>query len=371
MLAGRPYGGEDTPEHLGALKNMRVPAEMDALVETLEGRSRLLALPATSPEETIHDAYGHDLELLARYRAAFKGSIEAAVYARANVSHRDAHAFLARLVEHIGDIAADPMLDLGTETLKLAPRERLLRLQDGFRSDARDLASAVAAWLHALAEGDYVSVVEWYGPKAARYHFFLMNSKRDEIDRTVHDPGWSLTGRTVTTTITTRVEVFDERRVHTIVNAHSNRLDEYRDRVPKRIARLIDAIAPEIKPFVTIIDGKLSQEEVVRRGVLNKIETEKHSVWVNDPAPVLFNTWALAGWGGTTQERARSLFQGHVLERANKLLFFSVVATLACAAAAASKGIRFGITVAVLGLVLTALHQIGLRIEMKRNPAEQ
>jgi hypothetical protein len=313
-INGRTYG-QTSADSFANLRQMPVPKEMDALAAALHRESKLLALTALtsgSPAEAIHNAYGADLQLLIRYRNAFRQTIEAAVHARADTHHTDAQAFLADMVRTLGDIAHEPNLDLSADTVKLEPAQLLARMQDEFRSDAEDLKAGVAIWLHALVENDIVSVIERLGAHGVKYHFYHMTSYRQEVDCKKDDPGVSLRGRFVTTTVKTAVNVVSERRVHTVVNAESHALEDYTRRVPARIARLIDAIPAEVKQFVTIMDGNVSKEEVYRRQESGEIVTETHKVWVPDPTPALFDSWALAGWGGSLAETARSTYQGHV-----------------------------------------------------------
>jgi hypothetical protein len=361
-INGRTYG-QTSVDSFANLRQMPVPKEMDALVAALHRESKLLALTLGSPAEVIHNAYGADLQLLIRYRNAFRQTIEAAVHARADTHHTDAQAFLADMVGALGDIAHEPNLDLSADTVKLEPAQLLARMQDEFRSDAEDLKSGVAIWVHALVENDIVSVIERLGAHGVKYHFYHMTSDRQEVDRKTDDPGMSLRGRFVTSTVKNAVNVFSERRVHTVLNARSHALDEYTRRVPARIARLIDAIPPEVKQFVTIMDGNVSKEEVHRRQESGEIVTETHKVWVSDPTPALFDSWALAGWGGSLAEPARSTYQGHVAQKANREFLIAVSLTLLLSGLAFRfDGIRAGSLVLAVCLILVLMRQMAIRI---------
>jgi len=362
-MPGDVSGGRHFAD-IDRLRQMPIPKEMDLLADVLNRESQLLALANTADEPAIHNAYGADLQLLIRYRDAFKRTIEAAVSARADLTHIDAQAFLGDMVAKLGDIAHEPALDLSEEAIKLEPAERLARLQQEFRSDVEDLRSGVALWLRSLAENDVVSVVEWLGRHGIKYHFYHMTSSRQELDRTKHDPGINLVGRHVTTTATTAVDVYSERRTHTVVNAQVYELDQYPDRVPGRIARLIDTIAPEVRPFVNIVGGEVTKEEVTRRQESGQILTETHKVWVRDPAPVLFNSWAVAGWGGSLQEPARSTYRGHVLQRANYwLLASAVISAFFIAFATFGAGRRGALLAAIVCAIIVAGSQFSLRYE--------
>jgi hypothetical protein len=365
-INGRTYG-QTSADSFANLRQMPVPKEMDALVAALHRESKLLALTSGSPAEAIHNAYGADLQLLIRYRNAFRQTIEAAVHARADTHHTDAQAFLADMVRTLGDIAHEPNLDLSADTVKLEPAQLLARMQDEFRSDAEDLKAGVAIWLHALVENDIVSVIERLGAHGVKYHFYHMTSYRQEVDCKKDDPGVSLRGRFVTTTVKTAVNVVSERRVHTVVNAESHALEDYTRRVPARIARLIDAIPAEVKQFVTIMDGNVSKEEVYRRQESGEIVTETHKVWVADPTPALFDSWALAGWGGSLAEPARSTYQGHVAQKANKEFLIAVVLTLLLSGLAFRfDGIRAGSLVLAVCLILVLMRQMAIRIAASR-----
>lgn len=365
IIGGRTYG--DAAATLDGLRHMPVPAAMDALSESLQRHSKLAALAPDAGSEAIYDAYGHDLGLLTRHRAAFEKTIAAAVRARAAPHRGAAQAFLERITAQIAEIDHEPKLDLGAEALKLDPAALSARLRDQFSADIDDLKRSVAAWMHMLAEDDDVSVIEWINPRALRYHFFRIEEERQQLARDERRSGDYIRGRTVTTTVTDRVSVVSERRVHTVVNAQSYRPEQYLRRVPERIARLIDAIPAEVKPFVTIIDGTVSKENVHRQVAETRIVTETRSVFIPDPALALFNTWAVTGWGGSVEEPARSLYRGHVLARANNILSAELAGTVVAAGlGGVAEGRRGAIVTAAVCLVLTAFQQLGMRISDRR-----
>ena len=142
-ISGRTFG-HASADPFANLRQMPVPPEMDALVTALHRESKLLALTPSSPVEAIHNAYGADLQLLIRYRDAFRQTITAAVHARADRRHADAQALLADMVGALGDIAHEPNLDLGPDTVKLEPSQLLACMQDEFRSGAEDLKAHLA-----------------------------------------------------------------------------------------------------------------------------------------------------------------------------------------------------------------------------------
>jgi hypothetical protein len=365
IIGGRTYG--DAASTLGDLREMPVPPEMDALSAALQQRSKLGALAPDCTTEAIYDAYGHDLELLARYGAAFKKTIEAAVRARAAPDQQAAQAFLERMIAQIAEIDHAPTLDLGADALQLDSVQLLAKLREQFDTNVEHLKQSVAAWMHMLAEDDDVSVIEWFNPRALRYHFFRLDEEREELARKQTRTGDVFRGRTITTTSKERVSVISERRVHTVVNAQSHRPDEYLRRVPERIARLIDAIPAEVKPFVTIIDGTVSKEDVHRRLAETKVVTETRSVFIPDPALALFDTWAVTGWGGSVEEPARSLYRGHVISKANKVLIAELAGTMVAAGLGSfAEGRRGAIVIGAVCLILTAFQQLGMRIPERR-----
>lgn len=82
MLDGRTYGAG---ENLNSLKSMPIPKELKRFAQVLRGKSKILALPDEPVSgSAIYNAYGADLELLTRYRAALHTTIEAGVRARAD-----------------------------------------------------------------------------------------------------------------------------------------------------------------------------------------------------------------------------------------------------------------------------------------------
>jgi hypothetical protein len=135
VLGGRTYGGEVKADRIGNLRQMSVPREMDAFTEALTRQSKLLALPAGTAQDAIYGAYGNDLELLTRYRNAFKRTIDPALRARAAPDQPDAQAFLDRVIQEVAEIVHEPTLDLGPDTLQLEGNELLGRLQGQVSAD--------------------------------------------------------------------------------------------------------------------------------------------------------------------------------------------------------------------------------------------
>ena len=178
-LDSAPHAKSGT-DYFSHLQQAGAPKEMDALVEALHGRSKLLTLPQGSTIDSIAAAYGQDLDLLRRYRAGFRQTIEAAIRARANEDHIDAQTHLSELAKKVGDIGHDPRLDLDETALKLEPDVLRERMQTEFREDVEDLKAGLTIWLQELTASDIVSAVEWLGPTAVKYHFFRMESERGE-----------------------------------------------------------------------------------------------------------------------------------------------------------------------------------------------
>lgn len=365
-LGQRVFGDVGKPDHAREIASMEVPARMNVLTDVLVRDSSLLSLRAEADDQAIYDAYGHDFTMLARYRDAFEKTIRAAILARADAAHAPAREFLAPIAEQIDGISHKPSIELGAETLALPRDERLGKLQELFRNEARSFTQRVATWLHMLVESEHVCVVEWLNPTAARYHFFRMDSSEQVLGRTVHDPGMSLRGRTVTTKTRTKVEVHNERRTHTIVGARTHSLDRYTERVPHRIAELINTMPSEVRQFASIVSGTATQESVTRRLASGEIKVDEHSVFVEDPAVTLFDTFAIAGYGGSAAEPARSTYQGHALTKANRALLWSLVATGAATLMIEPfGGVRGMVMVAIVGLLLTAISQLGMRMNSR------
>ena len=367
ILGERTYGQDaQESEYFGRLKEMNVPKALDSLSDVLIAHSNLLALLTGSDRSAIYRAYGLDLEMMRRYRDGFNVTIDAALLARADRSHEDAQAFLKRVTQEISGIVHEPTMNLGPETLKLEPSALLVALQEQFRQDVESLKQGVAIWLHVLAESEYVSVIEWFNTDALRYHFFRMDSTRD-VDRKVTRTGDFIQGHTTTTETKTKTEIFSERRSHTVVNARRNSLNEYQARVPERIRNLIDTIPPEVRQFVTIIDGTVSQEEVTRRLTSSKVETEVKSVYTPDPALALFDTWAINGWGGTTAEVARATYRDHPLRKADTVLLWSIVAAVVLVLLALMEGGRRAALVGMVAVILIFFSQLGMRIDKRQS----
>jgi hypothetical protein len=111
------------------------------------------------------------------------------------------------------------------------------------------------------------------------------------------------------------------------------------------------------------IAGLPRKEEVHRRQESGEIVTETHKVWVPDPTPALFDSWALAGWGGSLAEPARSTYQGHVAQKANREFLIAVALTLLLSGLAFRfDGIRAGSLVLAVCLILVLMRQMAMRI---------
>src|SRR5262249_12751432 len=71
-------------------------------------------------------------------------------------------------------------------------------------------------------------------------------------------------------------------------------------------------------------------------------------------------------WGGSTPERARSLYQGHAISNANKILALELIGTAAVTMlAAVAEGRRGAVAAGLICLILTLFQQLGMRIEHK------
>lgn len=367
ILGGRTYGAEclDANDD-GRLPRMRIPPEIASFAELLLGKSRLLGLAENSAAAVIYDACDQDLRLLRSYRDACHALVERAVKARAAPDHKEAQTILERVIAELTPLTYQPSLTLGADALRLGPAALLRRLQSQFRTDVQDLAFKVAAWFHVLAENEHVCVLERFNATTLRYHFLRMDEIREELSRNVQRSGNLIEGVTTTTTTKTRVRVFNERRTHTLVGARTHLLGNYPARVPKRVALLIDSVPAELQPFIRIIDGHVTHEEVERRLSANKIEVETQSVYRPDPALVIFDTWVVTGWGGSTPEPSRSIYRRHPLARAKAILVASAAASLALAGLIEPiGGLRASAAVAVAGLLVSALGQLGLRLELR------
>jgi hypothetical protein len=366
LIAGREYGQrKQGKDYFESLKSMTIPSSLNRLSDAIESASKLLALLPNAELDNIYDAYGEDLKLITRYRLAFEVTIDAAVKGRAASDQEAAQRFLDLVREGIKGIVHESSLHLSHDNLGLPAGELLKQLQRQFKDDVQSLKESIAMWLHILSENEVVSVIEWFGEKALRYHFFRVESSK-LADKSVKTVGDHFVGRTVTTTTKTTTEVIAEKRTHTVVKARKYSLTEYRNKVPERIATLISALPPEVRPFATIIDGTLSHEEVTRKLISHDVKTETKSVFIEDPALALFDTYAIDGWGGSTPEAATSTYKGHPEAAADRWLTWSLIATGLCAAAVTVElGVRGALLVALIGGFLTTASQIFMRFGKK------
>ena len=132
--------------------------------------------------------------------------------------------------------------------------------------------------------------------------------------------------------------------------------------MPTRIAELINTMPAEVRQFATIITGDVTNEQVVRKVGSTQTEVQTHSIFHPDPAVALFDTFAIAGYGGTSAETARALYQGHPIKRLNSWLVISLLSTAAAAVAAEPfVGGRGAIGVAAIGLFLIAVYHMAAR----------
>ena len=261
-IGNRRFGSET--KDFKEMAKTDVPLGMHALSEVLFAKSSLLELSLDSSDTEINAAYGDDIAMLRRYRQGFEEVVRAAVLGRAAADQTDARKFLSNMTENISGIVYEPTLELNAETLRLSRRERLERLQGQFRTDVESLKMSVTAWFHVLVENDYISVVEWLNPTSLCYHFFRTDQEKRELKRHVDDPGIRLDGRTVTTTVKSHVEIGTARHSHTVVNAVPHPIGQFAERVPERIAEIINAMPTEIRQFAAIVTGTATEERVLR-----------------------------------------------------------------------------------------------------------
>jgi hypothetical protein len=362
ILGGRQYGESDGDYYDSRFK-MDLPPKLLQLGQDLLSASRLQMLVPDAAYEDIYAAYGSDLNILTRCRKSLATCIEAAIRARASEADEDAQAFLSKLTEELKSFDYQPSLDLGAEALKLEPRILVPRLQLQFQVDVDALVRRTALWLHTLAERDHISVVEWFNPSALRYHFFRMDETHTDEGSKITKTGNFIDGVTTTTETKTRIITASERRVHTVVGAQVHRLEQYRGRVPERISRFINEIPRELREYVSIVDGNVTQEEIRRKDISDRVAVETRSVFQPDPAVLLFDTWALTGWGGSSNEQASSIYRGHPASRADRIFLASLTATVVATLSAMQLGGgRVGIMVGIFGAVMTIMSQIGMRI---------
>ncbi len=368
LIGDRAYATEDFKgaDHFKHLLEMPTPPAVEMFYQDILQGSQLLKLGTVSSDDEIYAAYGHDLTLLNGRRADLKKTVDLAVESRTSSDVEQAKAFLAEMVKRIDRIVHEPQMNLGADTLKQYSGAALLqKLKDEFVLDAESLKEAVVIWLHSLAENDYVSVIERFSPTSLRYHFFKIEAKREQMGEgtVVHDPGISVSGRMVEMNSDFKVDVCGVRRSHTVVGTKTNPLSQYGSRVPKRIAELINNIPASIKPYVSVIDGTVTEELTVTQLAQSQVVNENHSVWKPDPVLALFGEYALAGWGGTNSEPASSVFAGHLKTRADRFLIGSAIAVLVLSAAVEPfMSIRGSMLVFCLGAFFIFLHQLTLRV---------
>lgn len=361
ILGGRTYGAEEG-DHAGRFR-MDLPPKLKKLATDLLESSRIQALSSAASYEMIYTAYGHDLPMLQRCRAGLTACIDAAIRSRAAASDEDAQAFLEKLATELKPFEHEPTLSLGSEALRLTPAALVPQLQLQLQTDVDSIVRGAALWLDALAERECISLVEWFNPSAARYHFFRMGEVRDDLGSSATKAGNHFEGFTTTTEQKTRITVFDERRTHTVVNTRMHDLSEYRGPVPERIARFIDRIPRELRRYASVIEGSVTREEIVRKDNLSsRVDVQTHSVFEPDPAVVLFDAWALTGWGGSSGEPSGSSYQGSPASRADvALIVLFIITGLASVLVMSVAGGRAAILVAIFGGIMTLMNQIGMR----------
>ena len=88
-----------------------------------------------------------------------------------------------------------------------------------------------------------------------------------------------------------------------------------------------------------------------------------------DPAVTLFDTFAIAGYGGTNAEATQSVYKGHILSLAKKTISIGLVTTLFVAVVAEPfVGIRGMLILGVIGMIMTAVAAFSATIVPQKPP---
>lgn len=300
-IDGREYGSKTFPAQIF---EQPLPPIFRQIADEIRQQSEILGLNGKDiSKEQIYSAYEKDLELLQKYLGDFEQMVRSAIrwsikcLNREGISHEKYwQEFQAKLPQ----ICKGTLLKLSCEMAAKAADILFQELKEEFEEGIIRVVSRMAFWLSTLVDEDFVGIMSQSGPGTCKYHYF--EHKRDDqiIGREEHtehkgDSRGATYGTTTTLTTTREHEIF-ERHTHHLVNTRQQDLCDFDQRVPRRVAEFIESIPPWLVPYLQIVSGQMTMEEIRRRDVRDEtVVTETRSVWKHDPA-VIFGRFALLGW---------------------------------------------------------------------------
>ncbi len=307
MLDGRRYG-DSTP--MGDLFEQPLPPVLKSVVDEIWGRSAILNLKeAGLTKDQIYVAYQQDLNLLRGYLGDFEAMIQAAV--RHSIICSEGGQLAAEeewevLQSGLPILGKDPLLRLSSERAAKPAITLLWELVDEFKKGVVRVMVRMAFWLQMLVHDEFVGLLTQNAEDICNYHYFRRESEEREVGQrshTIHGengsttPGEMMTARQTTWT-TVQKRVFCERHTHHVVNVKRYNIEDFTERVPRRVARFLESVPAWLIPHLQIVTGEMTMAEVRRKTISDETAViETVATWTYDPALVL-GRHVLMGWTG-------------------------------------------------------------------------
>lgn len=198
-------------------------------------------------------------------------------------------------------------IDFPYTRASLEVSQLLVEMKEEFGKGIVQILKLLAEWLRFLVQNELIGLVEWGDLDVCRYHYFkheiikevLEERRRRENSFDGTQPYGSRNQVKLIADQTIVRRQFRERHVHHIIRAKLHRLEEYPYKTPQHVAAFIDAIPASLQPYMHIVEGTITMEEVFRRQVGEEQFVKSEVLSVDKYSPgVLFGHFNLIGWSG-------------------------------------------------------------------------
>lgn len=326
ILTGlRKYGAADLKT--ADMYEQELPASFQSIADELLAEMQLLQLGADAGRSAIHAAYQHDIGFLNGRRCDFVAFIKAGVRAsliRAKEPGNDHVSGIEqdvksqwKLVEKaIPSAGHVPLVNFSADHAALGDAELLVHLQTEVRAAVNRLLKLVCLWFDTLVAKEFVGLVEFTSPEAARYHYFRPQVTREvvkKVDETQITVDPTAPFGEQTTYVQSQGEIVRfttnlERHDHDIVDARADPVEDYPDRMPHRVCEFLKETPTWLRKHLVVVSGTITLERVRRRVVhtedVGEIVT---SVWKGSPA-IALGPYAPLGWSSDDLSREPMTF---------------------------------------------------------------
>jgi len=357
-----------------------VPKGLASLADMLRKESKLLQMfPIELPsQQQVLDAYGHDIEFLRDCARDLDECIRQAI--RCSVIFQGKQGEDEQKWEKMAqglwnEITAELPLAMVNRNLQLTadvaaqlPEEILKTLQGQVEIILAEMLNRLSQCMQRLVLREKIGIVTWIGDSfnVCMYHYFCYVVKRKVIsERTEKINRQTSPGNGEIAVIRHRQVEKGEyiaRHTHHVVNAYLHDLDLY-DRsgltlwfarswhglclrmgrkretiapynlpIPGRIKEFLKNVPPRVRHMLQIVDGHVTNEDVVYKTVEEGIVTESTlmSVYTYDPA-VTLGDFVLIGWDWAEVLEERAAWWKKVRGFCSTSLIVCLLLSLLCA----------------------------------------